>query len=178
MKRMTMVTIAGLTALLLAFGPNALAGTKTFFFGRTEPGAKLLFIVEQRSHGPVFEPIFIRAFLTCPATGDEFLAEFDFSGFRIPIRDGRFALRFNDIQEDFLWAGKVRDTRAKGPFHFNFPAFDLKGGLQTCGSGPLTWKATGVSSEQASHSSQESAPSMVVRITKDADGTVSFVVDR
>jgi hypothetical protein len=54
----------------------------------------------------VFEPIFIQAFLTCPATGDEFLAEFDFSGFRVPIRDGRFALRFNDIHEDFRGQGR------------------------------------------------------------------------
>lgn len=178
MKRLTTVSVAGLTALLLAFGPNASAGSQTVYFGKTAPGERLLFIVAQGSHGSVFEPIFIQALVTCPATGDQIRFEFDFSGFRIPLQSGHFTFSFNDIQDDFLWAGKVSDTKAAGPFHFNFPAFDMEGGLQTCGSGSLTWKAKGVSSQASRSTAQGPAPSVVVKVTKDRNGKVSFLTQR
>jgi hypothetical protein len=67
----------------------------------------------------------------------------------------------------------------RGTVSGNFPAFDLEGGLQACGSGSLTWKAKGVSSAQESRSKvRGSAPSMIVNVTKDRNGKVSFTIHR
>jgi len=79
--------------LLFASGP-AYAGGSTYYAGKNSQGQKLLFTVDHTASGPKFDPIFINQIARCPVTGDVITVQFSFSGFRIPIRNGKFACVF------------------------------------------------------------------------------------
>src|SRR5689334_4804043 len=71
--------------------------TPTIYAGKNSQGQKLRFAVVHTASGPKFEPIFISQILRCPVTG-EVIGEGDgFSGFRVPIRNGKFNFVLNDL---------------------------------------------------------------------------------
>jgi hypothetical protein len=178
MKRLMVVSLVGVTALLLGLAPNASAGSRTFYFGHTEPKQSLLFDVVQTSQGRVFEPQFINFVVTCPVTGDVIEAEFGFSGFQIPIQHNRFSLNLSDIFTKFVWAGKVGTSRATGTLVAGFPAYDEQGGLQDCNAGSLTWHAKAFVSPRAAPQTTETGSTMVFQVTKTSSGHVQISVQR
>ena len=146
----------------------------TIYAGKNSQGQKLRFAVVRTASGPKFDPIFTVMTVRCPITSDLITIGFGFSGFRIPIKNGKFSLVLNDLSERFLWSGTVTSTKASGPESFAMPAFDHEGGLQNCTSGPLSWTAKAV----APGSSAAAAPSSgyVIKFTKASDGSVHLAV--
>ena len=126
--------------------------------------------------GPKFDPIFTIMTVRCPVTGDVITIGFGFTGFRIPIKNGKFSLVLSDISDRFLWSGTVTSTKASGPESYAMPGFDHEGGLQDCSSGPLSWAAKAV----AAGSSAAAAPSTgyVIKFTKASDGSVHYAITR
>jgi len=146
--------------------------TPTIYAGKNSQGLKLRFAVVHTASGPKFDPIFTIMTVRCPVTGDVITIGFGFSGFRIPIKNGKFSFVLNDISDRFLWNGTVTSTKASGPESFAMPAFDHEGGLQNCATGPLSWTAQAVTAG----SSAAAAPSAayVIKVTKASDGSVHF----
>lgn len=148
--------------------------TPTIYAGKNSQGLKLRFAVVDTASGPKFDPISTAMTIRCPVTGDVITIGFGFSGFRIPIKNGKFSLVVSDITDRLLWSGTVTSTKASGPESYAMPAFDNEGGLQTCSSGPLSWTAKPV----APGSSAAAAPGSAyfVKLTKASDGSVHFSV--
>ena len=150
------------------------APTPTIYTGKNSQGLKLRFAVVHAANGPKFDPISTIMTVRCPVTGDVITIGFGFSGFRIPIKNGKFSFVMSDISDRFLWSGTVTSRKASGPESFAMPAFDNEGGLQNCSTGPLSWTAQAVNPG----SSAAAAPSAayVIKFTKASDGTVHFSV--
>ena len=148
--------------------------TPTIYAGKNSQGLKLRFAVVRTASGPKFDPIFTIMTVRCPVTGDVITIGFGFSGFRIPIKNGKFSFVLNDISDRFLWSGTVTSTKASGPESDAMPAFDHEGGLQNCSTGPLSWTAQAVTAG----SSAATAPSAayIIKFTKASDGSVHFAV--
>jgi hypothetical protein len=125
----------GACLLVLVRGMTASAGSSTFYAGKNSQGQKLLFSVDQTARGPKFDPFFTTMIIRCPATGNVITVQFSFSGFQIPIRNGKFRLTLNDISDRFSWSGTVTPKKAFGKESFDLAAFDNQKGLQDCASG-------------------------------------------
>jgi len=148
--------------------------TPTIYAGKNSQGQKLRFAVVHTASGPKFEPIFISQILRCPVTG-EVIGEGDgFSGFRVPIRNGKFNFVLNDLGHLLHWSGTVTSAGASGKESIDQASFDKEGGLQDCGAGSLSWTAKAV----APGSPAAAAPSAayVVKFTKASDGSVHLSV--
>lgn len=141
MKKWIAAPVLLMALVVLAFGPDALAGGKTYYSGKNVQKLDLFFVVEHRDSMKLFEPFFTNFALTCPVTGDQIGFEFAFLGFEIPLVNGRFDLEFPDLQFPFSWKGRVTSTGASGTESVGFAAYDREGGLQDCGSGTLDWHA-------------------------------------
>jgi hypothetical protein len=145
MKKLLMPVVALVTAGLVAFGPNAMAGNaKTLYYvGKTAQHQDLEFHVRQTSTRSFAVPVSFSMKLRCPVTGDAGLADFLFFGFQVPVhKDGSFSLDLNDLQDAFHWGGTITGKTAQGTLSFGFPAFTYDGGLQSCGSGDVSWTAS------------------------------------
>jgi len=162
-----MTTVVFIVVLVaLAFGPGALAGTKTYYAGKNAQRLDLFFVVEQSNSQKLFEPFFTNFALTCPITGEQIGFEFFFIGFQIPMKNDRFDLEFSDLQFPFTWKGTVTSIGAKGTESVGFAAYDREGGLQDCGTGSLDWHAKALSPPSTSSTS---GPTVTYRVTLTRD---------
>jgi hypothetical protein len=162
---------------VLASATTAFAGSSsTYYVGKNSQGQSLLFSVDHTASGPKFDPFFTTMTTHCPATNSTFTIQFSFSGFQIPIKNGKFTMTLNDIQDRFTWSGTVAPKKASGTQFYALPAFGKGLGLQLCSSGTLSWTAKGLVASPA----KAAAPHATyhVRVTRAADGSVSFSVTR
>lgn len=171
MRKYLALSVIGVCLLALAPVTSAFAGSSTYYAGTNSQGQKLLFSVDQTASGPKFDPFFTTMIERCPATNETITIGFSFSGFEIPIKNGKFTFTLNDIQDRFGWSGTVTPKSASGPESYSMPAFDNEGGLQDCTTGALTWKAIALTG-----SSKPTAPkpAYMVKISKASSGAVSF----
>jgi hypothetical protein len=148
--------------------------TPSIYAGKNSQGQKLGFAVVHTASGPKFDPIFTAMTVRCPVTGDVITIGFGFSGFRIPIKKGKFSLVLSDISDRFRWSGTVTFTKASGPESYAMPAFDNEGGLQKCSTGPLSWTAKAVTPGSSAAATRSTA--YVIKFTKASDGSVHLSV--
>ena len=178
-RRALLGTAIGLViGMVAAFGPNAVAGSRTWYAGHTAPHQPLLFSIAERSSGAqLFSPVFIDFSVTCPVSGDVFDAEFSFSGFAEPVVNGKFDLNLSDpLFERFDWSGKLGDASARGRLDAGFPAYDGRGGLQDCASGDVAWHAKALVSPLTRPAA--TAGTIVVSVTKSPDGSIHYQVSQ
>jgi hypothetical protein len=173
-RRYLVLSVIGACLVVLAPAASAFAGSSTYYAGKNSQGQKLLFAVDQTATGPKFDPFFTTLIDRCPVTGDKIAVGFEFQGFRIPIKNGKFNLVLNDISDRFSWSGTVTSTKASGTESYALAAFDHQGGLQACTTGSLSWTAMALS--QASSPAAAQHATYVVKVTKAADGSVRFAV--
>lgn len=157
-----------------AFAGTSTTGSSTYYPGHNSQGQKLFFSVDQTPGGPRFDPFFTTMVDRCPATGTTITIEFSFTGFQIPIKNGKFHLTLNDISDRFSWSGTVAPKKASGTESYQLAGFDKQAGLQDCATGSLSWTAQGL----APSSSRPTAPSgsYHVTITKASNGSVHYSV--
>jgi hypothetical protein len=172
MRRYLVLSMLGVCLSMLVSGPTAAAGSSTYYAGKNSQGQKLLFSVDHTASGPMFDPFFTTMIDRCPATGTVITIEFSFLGFQIPITNGKFNLRLNDISDRFSWSGTVTSTGASGKESFDLAGFDNQGGLQDCTTGSLSWTA------QALVPASTAAPgaAYVITATKASDGSVHYSI--
>lgn len=174
MRRSLVLSVLGACLLVLVPGTSAFAGSSTYYPGKNSQGQKLFFSVDQTAHGPRFDPFFTNMTARCPVTGDVIEAGFSFVGFRVPIKNGKFSLRLNDLTDIFTWSGTITAKGATGTESFDLAAFDNQKGLQDCSTGSLRWTATALVPASAKATAPQAA--YHVSITKAADGSVHFSV--
>jgi hypothetical protein len=175
MRKYLGLPLIGVCLLVLLTGTTAFAGTSsTYYAGKNSQGQKLLFSVDQTANGPRFDPFFTTLVIHCPATGNSIIAGFSFSGFEIPIKNGKFSISLNDISDLFTWSGTVTPKKATGTETYDLAAFAIGKGLQDCASGTLPWSAQAL----VPASSKTTAPHAAynISITKAADGSVHYTV--
>src|SRR5260370_13130969 len=174
MRRYLVLSALGVCLLVLAPAPTASAGSSIYYAGKNSQGQKLLFSVDHTASGPKFDPFFTAMIDRCPVTGGVITIEFSFTGFQIPIKNGKFNLVLNDISDRFSWTGTVTSTKASGAESYSLAGFDRQGGLQDCATGSLSWTARAL----VPTSSHPAAPSAayVVHVAKASDGSVRFSV--
>jgi hypothetical protein len=172
MRRYLVLSVLGACLLVFVPGTTAFAGNSTYYVGKNSQGQKFLFSVDQTARGPRFDPFFTNMTARCPVTGTVIQASFSFSGFQIPIKNGKFSLRLNDLTDLFTWNGTVTPKKAAGQQSFDLAAFDSQKGLQDCTTGSLSWTAQAL----VPAATKAAAPraSYRVTITKAADGSVHF----
>jgi hypothetical protein len=162
--------------MVVAVGPNASAGSVTWYSGHVGPGQGLLFSINGKGRAQTFSPVFIDFSMTCSVTGDVFDSEFAFFGFAEPVTDGKFDLNLSDpLFQTFDWKGTVGASSASGHLTSGFPAYDGSGGLQDCTSGNVVWHAKGLGSPARSSATRAK---IVVTITKARDGSITTQVVR
>jgi hypothetical protein len=173
MRKYLVLSALGVCLLMLIPGTTAFAGSSTYYAGSNSQGQKLFFSVDQTANGPKFDPFFTTMIGRCPATGSPFTVGFSFSGFQIPIKNGKFSMALNDLSDRFSWSGTVTSKKASGPESFDLAAFDNQKGLQDCATGSVSWAA-----QALVPASKPTAPhaSYTVTISKAADGSVHFTV--
>jgi hypothetical protein len=176
-RYLALSAVGACLVLVLTTATTAFAGgsSSTYYVGKNSQGQSLLFSVDHTASGPQFDPFFTTMTTQCPATHSHFTIQFSFSGFQIPIKNGKFSLTLNDLSDRFTWAGTVTPKSASGTQFYDFPAFANGLGLQLCASGSLTWTAKGLMA------AAKTAPRGVayrVSVTKAANGTVHFAVTR
>lgn len=174
MRKYLVLSVLGVCLLVLAPGTAAFAGSSTTYAGKNSQGQKLRFAVVHTASGPKFEPILITQIVRCPVTGEVIGVGDAFSGFRVPIRNGKFNFVLNNFGHLLRWSGTVTSTGASGKESIDQASFDKEGGLQDCGAGSLSWTAKAV----APGSSAAAAPSAayVIKFTKASDGSVHFAM--
>jgi hypothetical protein len=173
MRRYLVLSVLGVCLLVLAPGV-ASAGGSTYYAGKNSQGQKLLFSVDQTASGPKFDPLFTNMIDRCPATGNTITIQFSFSGFQIPIKNGKFSLVLNEFTDVFRWSGTVTSTKAFGRESFDLAAFDNEGGLQDCATGSLSWTAQAL--VPAAKAATAPGATYMVRVTKASDGSVQFSI--
>lgn len=174
MRRYLVLPALGVCMLMLAPGASALAGTSsTYYAGTNSQGQKLLFSVDHTASGPKFDPVFTTMVIRCPVTGTKITAQFGFSGFQIPVKNGKFTLKLNDLSDRFSWSGSVTSKKAAGTESFSLAAFDSKG-LQDCATGALAWTAPALVPAASPVHAATSGADYVIRVTKAANGSVYF----
>jgi hypothetical protein len=174
MRRYLVLSLLGACLLVLTQGSAALAASSTYYAGTNSQGQKLLFTVDHTASGPMFDPIFINQIGRCPVTGEVITFEYSFSGFQIPIKNGKFNLTLNDLTDLLRWNGTVTSTGASGKESIDLAAFDGSGGLQDCGAGSLAWKAQAL--VPASPATAAPGAAYVIKVTKAANGSVHYSV--
>jgi hypothetical protein len=174
MRRYLVLSVLGVCVLAFAPAATAIGSSSTYYAGTNSQGQKLLFSVDQTASGPQFDPVFTTVIDRCPATGDVITIQFSFTGFQIPIRNGKFSLALNDLSDRFSWTGTVTPKKASGKESYGLAAFDNENGLQNCATGSLSWKAPAL----VPASSRAAAPgaSYIVTVSKAADGSVHYSV--
>jgi hypothetical protein len=173
MRRYLVMSVVGVCLLVLASASTALAGSSTYYVGKNAQGQQLLFSIDHTANGQKFDPFFTTMADSCPVSGGKITIDFSFSGFQIPVKNGKFSLTLNDISDRFNWSGSVTPTKASGTQAYSLAGFDNTGGLQDCTTGTVGWTAKGLTG-----SSPKAAPhgSYHVAISKAADGAVRFSV--
>jgi hypothetical protein len=162
---------------VLASATTAFAGSSsTYYVGKNSQGQQLLFSVDHTASGPKFDPFFTTLTTHCPATHSTFTIQFSFSGFQVPVKNGKFSLTLNDIQDRFTWSGTVAPKSASGTEFYALPAFGKGLGLQLCSSGSVPWTAKGFTAAPAKAAATHAA--YHVKVTRSADGSVNFAVTR
>ena len=139
MRRYLVLSVLGACLLVFVPGTTAFAGNSTYYVGKNSQGQKFLFSVDQTAGGPRFDPFFTNMTAHCPVTGTVIGISFSFEGFRIPIKNGKFSLRLNDLSDLFSWNGTITPKNATGKESFDLAAFDSQKGLQDCTTGSLSW---------------------------------------
>ena len=174
LRRYLVFSLLGVCLLVFVPGTTAFAGNSTYYVGKNSQGQKFLFSVDQTARGPRFDPFFTNMTARCPVTGDVIEVGFSFEGFQVPIKNGKFSLRLNDLTDLFIWNGTVTPKKATGKQSFDLAAFDNLKGLQDCTTGSLSWTAQAL--VPASTKAAATGASYRVNITKATDGTVHFSV--
>ena len=172
MRRYLVLSVLGVCLLMFLPGTTASAGNSKYYAGKNSQGQKLLFSVDQTARGPRFDPFFTNMTARCPATGDVIEVGFSFGGFQVPIKNGKFSLRLNDLTDLFTWNGTITPKKATGTESFDLAAFDRQKGLQDCTTGSLSWTAQAL--VPGTTKAAASSASYHVNITKAADGSVHF----
>jgi hypothetical protein len=173
MRKSLVLSVLGVCLLVLVPGTTAFAGSSTYYAGKNSQGQKLLFSVDQTRNGPSFDPFFTTLVVHCPVTGDTITAGFEFIGFEIPLKNGKFSISLNDLSDRFTWSGTVTPKKATGTEFYDFAAFDNQLGLQDCASGTVSWAAKALvpaARPAAPHTAYN------VTITKAANGSVHYTV--
>jgi hypothetical protein len=173
MRKYLVLPIIGVVLLLSTLTTTASAGSSAYYPGQNAQGKKLFFAVNQTSKGSRFEPFFTTMVDRCPATGATITINFSFSGFEVPIKNGQFDFRLNDISDRFSWSGTVTPKKASGTESYQLAGFDNQAGLQDCATGSVAWTAQGVS---GSPSTATPSGSYHVTVTKASNGSVHFSV--
>jgi hypothetical protein len=176
MRRYLVLPVLGVCVLLLTLGSTAIAGSSTYYAGKTAQGQKLLFSVGHTKSGPKFEPLFINLVSRCPVTGDVVKAGFTFQGFQVPIKNGKFSFALNDLSDRFRWSGSITSTKAFGKVSYDLAAFARKQGLQDCTTGSLSWTARALAPASSATVARPEGASILVKITKRSNGTVHFSI--
>jgi hypothetical protein len=179
MRKYLILPVLAVGLLLGTLGTTAFAGTgaigsSTYYPGQNSQGQKLFFSVDQTSSGPKFDPFFTTMVDRCPVTGTTITIDFSFTGFQVPIKNGKFSLNLNDISDRFHWSGTVAPKKASGTESYQLAGFDKQAGLQDCTTGSVSWTAQGL----APSSSRPAAPSgsYHVTITRASNGSVHYSV--
>jgi hypothetical protein len=178
MRKYLALSVVAACLLVLAPGTSALAGSSTYYAGRNSQGQKFLFSVDKTAGGPKFDPFFTTMIDRCPVTGDTIIVSFSFQGFEFPIKNGKFNLSLNDISDRFDWNGTITPTTASGHESFHLAAFDGKGGLQDCATGPVSWKGRALvpAPAKTGPAKATAGAAYLIQVTKAANGTVRFSV--
>lgn len=174
MRKYLVLPVLGVALLLGTLASSASAGSSTYYAGKNAQGQKLFFSVDQTAGGPRFDPFFTTMVAHCPATHSPFIIEFSFSGFEIPIKNGKFHLTLNDISDRFSWSGTITSKNASGQESYQLAGFDSQGGLQDCATGSVSWKAQAL--VQGSSKTSAPAASYHVTITRASNGSVHYAV--
>src|ERR1022692_1640214 len=174
MRKYLAVSLLSAFLLVLGSGSAAVAGSgsSTYYAGKNAQGQKLLFSVDHTANGPSFDPFFTTMIDRCPITGDVIDVEFSFQGFQFPLKNGKFNVVLNDISDRFSWSGSVTSKKAAGTESFGLAAFDNKGGLQDCATGPIAWKAEAL--VPAAVRAATPRAGYLVKITRASNGSVHF----
>lgn len=174
MRKYLILPVLGVALLLGTLATSASAGSSTYYAGQNSQGQKLFFSVDQTAGGPRFDPFFTTMVAHCSATHSTFTIGFSFSGFEIPIKNGKFHLTLNDISDRFSWSGTITSKKGSGPEAYALAGFDRQGGLQECATGSVAWKAQAL----VPGSSKAATPTggYHVTITKAPNGSVHYSV--
>jgi len=159
-------------ALLVLQAPASAKSSKMFFDGTTKQGVEVFFIVENIGGAPTFEPFFTNFTITC--NGTSFNYEWLFFGYQIPLdQNGGFDISLPSDQLPFDWNGTVNGNKAHGTQSQGYAAYNSQGGgVADCGTGPVGWKATGVSGRTPSRHTSD----WTVTVVKDSKGRVSETI--
>jgi hypothetical protein len=176
MRKYLAVSMLGALLLVLGSSSAAVAGSSssTYYAGKNAQGQKLLFSVDRTANGAKFAPFFTTMTDRCPITGDVIEVEFDFEGIQFPLKHGKFNVSLNDISDRFSWSGSVNSKNATGTESFGLAAFDNKGGLQNCATGPIGWKAGALVPAAARRAGPRAG--YLVKITRASNGSVHFTI--
>ena len=174
MKRLASLIVLAVVATL-TLGSGASASTSFYYAGKTSQKFDLLFQDVRVSGSEFVVPFSFDANITCPAGLGNGEAEFDFSGFEVPVVNGRFSLVENDPSARFHWDGKINNKSAAGTLGIAFPAFTDSGRAVACTSGDVTWKASKL--VPASRRSQTAATAKYrIDVSRNASGAISVTV--
>jgi hypothetical protein len=172
MKRAISV-IALAAVAMVTLGSAASASKSVYFVGKTSQKFDLLFQDVRSPSGEFVSPFELDANITCPAGLGGGEASFTFSGFEIPVVNGKFSFVENDPDTRFHWDGTINAKKSTGTLGIAFPAFANSGKPVSCTSGAVTWKASElVPARQGAAAS----PAFRINITKDASGAISVTV--
>jgi hypothetical protein len=174
MRKYLVLPVVAVALLLGTLTASASTGSSTYYAGRSSQGQKLFFSVDQIAGSPKFDPFFTNMVTYCPATHRKFTIEYSFSGFEIPIKNGKFKFTLNDISDRFSWSGTVTPKKASGPESYQLAAFDSHNGLQDCATGAVTWKAPAL--VQGAPKAAAPAATYHVAVTRASNGTVHYTV--
>lgn len=174
MRKYLVLPVLGVALLLGGLASSASAGSSTYYAGQNSQHQKLFFSIDQIGGKPNFDPFFTTLVIHCPATHNTITAGFSFSGFEIPLKNGKFHISLNDISDLFSWSGSVNSKSASGTESFQLAGFDGRGGLQDCASGNTAWKAQALTPGAAKRTN--TSGSYHVTITKASNGSVHFSV--
>lgn len=174
MRKYLVMPVLGVGLLLGTLATTASASSSTYYAGQNSQGQKLFFSVDQIGGAPKFDPFFTTMVDRCPATGNTITIGFSFSGFEVPIKNGKFHLTLNDISDRFSWSGTVTSKNASGTESYQLAAFDHQGGLQDCATGSLGWKAQALT--PGSPKTATASGAYHVTITKAPNGSVHYSI--
>jgi hypothetical protein len=173
MKRIVSV-IALAAVAMLTLGSAASASKSVYFVGKTSQKFDLLFQDVRSPRGEFVSPFSLDANITCPEGLGGGEAEFTFSGFQIPVVNGKFSFVENDPDTRFHWGGAITGKTSKGTLGIAFPAFADSGKPVSCTSGAVTWKASEL--VPARQGGAALTPAYRIDIAKNAAGAISVTV--
>jgi hypothetical protein len=164
--------IIPLVLLSVSAQAQSRASTKLFFDGTTDQGVEFLFLIDNSTGTPTFDPFFTNFTVSCP-DGTTFNYEWFFLNYAIPLVSGTFDINIPGPQVPFDWNGTVSGTRASGVQSQGYASYDVNGVVQDCGTGDIGWRARGVGSGKPA---ANPTATYTVTMTKDSNGHVTQTI--